>query len=165
MDLQTDILAYMDFTPIIKNPKTMDSRIFRLLPMDLKADLISKPISERMTYNPETNIFYVNFEGLQVLSNKDIDDIRVQAENILSPLGRKVNAIVNYDNFFILPDLADPYADMVKSLVSHYYDQVTRYTTSAFLRMKIGEGLKTRGMAPHIYESRAEAQERLRSSK
>jgi propionate CoA-transferase len=28
----------------------------------------------------------------------DVEDIRVQAEAILSPLGRKVNAIVNYDN-------------------------------------------------------------------
>ena len=61
-----------------------------------------------------TNMFYVNFEGLQVLSMKDIEDIRTQAEAILVPLGRKVNAIVNYDNFFILPDLSDAYVDMVK---------------------------------------------------
>jgi propionate CoA-transferase len=164
MDLEKDILAYMDFKPIIKHPKTMDPRIFRLPPMGLKTDLISRPISERMTYDPETNIFYVNFEGFQVLTTKDIEDIRTHAETILRPLGRKVDTIVNYDNFFILPDLSDGYVDMVKYLVSHYYENVTRYTTSAFLRMKIGEGLKTRGVAPHIYESREEARQELKGN-
>jgi propionate CoA-transferase len=165
MDLDKDILAYMDFKPIIINPKTMDERIFRTSPMELKTDLISRPISERMTYEPDTNVFFVNFEGLQVLTAKDIDDIRIQAEAILAPLSRKVDAIVNYDNFFILPDLADPYVDMVKHLTTRFYDRVTRYTTSAFLRMKIGEGLKTRGTAPHIYESREEARKGLKGNK
>jgi propionate CoA-transferase len=161
MDMERDILAYMDFKPIMKNLKIMDARIFKLPPMGLKTDLISKPMCERLIYDPADNMFYVNFEGLQVLSMKDIEDIQVQAEAILGPLGRKVNAIVNYDNFFILPDLADAYVDMVKSLVSRFYENVTRYTTSAFLRMKIGEGLKVRGVAPYIHESREEARKGL----
>ena len=163
VDLEKDILAYMDFKPIVKNPKTMDERIFRLPPMDLKTDLLSKPMSERMTYDPATNIFYVNFEGLQVRSMEDIEEIRTQAEAILVPLGRKVDAIVNYDNFFILPELVDAYVDMVKYMVSRFYEKVTRYTTSAFLRMKLGEGLKVRGFAPHVYESREEARKGLKS--
>ncbi|MHC1744515.1 MAG: acyl CoA:acetate/3-ketoacid CoA transferase [Syntrophobacteraceae bacterium] len=161
MDLEKDVLAYMDFNPVVKELKTMDARIFKLPPMGLKTDLISKPIAERLTYDPAENTFYVNFEGLQVLSLKDIEDIRVQAETVLGPLGRKVKAIVNYDNFFILPDLADAYVDMVKTLVARFYEEVTRYTTSAFLRMKIGEGLKERGVAPYIYESREEARKGL----
>jgi propionate CoA-transferase len=79
----------------------------------------------------------------------------------MGPLGRKVNAIVTYDNFSILPDLADAYVDMVKYVVSRFYENVTRYTTSAFLRMKVGDGLKERGLAPHIYESREEARKAL----
>jgi len=49
--------------------------------------------------------------------------------------------------------------------VSRFYEKVTRYTTSAFLRMKIGDGLNVRGMAPHIYESREEARKGLKGSK
>jgi len=162
VDLEKDILAYMDFKPIVKNLKKMDERIFRLPPMDLKKDLLSKPISERLIYDPATNIFFVNFEGLQILSAEDVEEIRVQAEAILGPLGRKVNAIVNYDNFYILPDLADAYVEMVKYIVSRFYENVTRYTTSAFLRMKLGEGLKARGLAPYVYESREEARKGLK---
>jgi propionate CoA-transferase len=162
VDLEKDILAYMDFKPIVKNPKMMDERIFRLPPMDLKTDLLSKPISERLKYDPVTKIFYVNFEGLQIRTKEDIEEIRTQTEAILGPLGRKVDAIVNYDNFSILPELVDDYADAVKYVVSRFYEKVTRYTTSAFLRMKLGDGLKARGFASHVYDSREEARKGLK---
>ena len=80
----------------------------------------------------------------------------------LSPLGRKVYAIVNYDNFEISPELVEPYAQMVKTVVDKYYTGVTRYTTSAFLRMKIGGALKQSGMTPDIYENREEAKNVLK---
>jgi propionate CoA-transferase len=163
VDLEKDILAYMEFRPVVKNPKMMDERIFRLPPMDLKTDLLSKPISERLKYDHATNIFYVNFEGLQIRSMKEIEEIRTQTEAILIPLGRRVDAIVNYDNFSILPELVDAYADAVKYIVSRFYENVTRYTTSAFLRMKLGDGLKARGFAPHVFESREDARKGLKA--
>jgi propionate CoA-transferase len=33
---------------------------------------------------------------------------------------------------------------------------LSRYTTSGFLGMKLGEALEKRGVAPHIFESAAE---------
>ena len=89
-------------------------------------------------------------------------DIKAAVENILAPLDHKVYTIVNYDDFDILPELVDEYTDMVKYLVDHYYSGVTRYTTSAFLRMKLGEALQQRDVAPHIYESSAEAKAALK---
>jgi propionate CoA-transferase len=72
-----------------------------------------------------------------------------------------VFAIVNYDNFSIPPDLLDAYIDMVKGIVDRYYSGVTRYTTTAFLRMKLGQSLEQRAVAPHIYESEDEARRHL----
>ena len=80
---------------------------------------------------------------------------------LLEPLGKKVFTIVNYDNFSIAPDLVDAYSGMVKRLVDRFYSGVTRYTTSTFLRMKIGDALHNRDVAPHIYESRGEAHRAL----
>ena len=40
IDLERDILALMDFKPIIKNPRLMDERIFALEPMGLENDFI-----------------------------------------------------------------------------------------------------------------------------
>ncbi|HOD36559.1 MAG TPA: CoA-transferase [Syntrophales bacterium] len=157
IDIEKDILAYMDFKPIIKNPRLMDERIFKMPPMGLKDDLLSIPINDRITYDPHTNVLFVNFEGLAVRSQKDIDAIKKRVEDVCRPLGKRVQTIVNYDNFSIVPELEDSYSSMVKYVVSEFYMSVTRYTTSAFLRMKLGDALKKRDLAPHIYETRDEA--------
>ncbi len=74
-------------------------------------------------------------------------------------------AIVNYDNFSITPELLQDYMDMVRDLVQRYYVGVTRYTTSAFLRARLGDALRERDLAPHIYETATEAAARLDPSK
>ncbi len=162
VDLERDILAHMDFTPIIhRPPRLMDGRIFRLAPMGLKDDLLRRPLAERLIYDPQKNLFFVNFEGHTIRTHADIEELRALIEARLAPLGHKVFTIVNYDNFTIFPELLDDYMDMVKGLVDRYYSGVTRYTTTAFLRMKLGESLELRDVAPHIYESEEEARRHL----
>jgi propionate CoA-transferase len=163
VDLEKDILAHMEFQPIVKDaPPLMDPRIFRSESMGLKADLLTLTLEERLTYDPKENLFFVNFEGYSIQSSSDVQRVKEAVERIVSPLGKKVYAIVNYDNFTILPDIVDEYTDMVKYLVDNFYSGVTRYTTSAFLRMKLGDALKRRDVAPHIYESSKEARRALR---
>lgn len=158
IDIEKDILPHMDFKPIL-NPslKVMDERIFRAEPMGLKEILLTIPLENRLIYDPAENLFFVNFEGYSVKSKEGVERIKEAVERILLPLQRKVYTIVNYDNFTILPDLVDEYAEMVKYLIDRYYSGVTRYTTSAFLRVKLGDALMKRDVAPHIYESPQEA--------
>ena len=47
---------------------------------------------------------------------------------------------------------------MVRTLADRFYSGVSRYTTSGFLRIKLGEALEKRGVAAHIFESAEEAQ-------
>ena len=163
VDLEKDILSQMDFKPIVEGQlPLMDERIFRLEPMGIKADLLTLTLEERLTYDPAENLFFVNFEGYAIRSLQDVKAVKEAVERIVSPLGQKVYTIVNYDNFTIMPDIVDEYTDMVKHLVDHFYSGVTRYTTSAFLRMKLGDALQKRDVAPHIYESSREAQQALR---
>ena len=103
-------------------------------------------------------MFFVNFERLSVHNRSEIRAIVKIVESKLAPLGHRVYAIVNYDNFSILPELLDEYSAAVRGLVDRFYSGVSRYTTSGFLRMKLGEALEKRGVAPHIFESAAEAQ-------
>jgi propionate CoA-transferase len=57
----------------------------------------------------------------------------------------------------------DEYSAAVRSLVDRFYSGVSRYTTSGFLRIKLGEALEKRGVAPHIFQSAAEAQSDFRN--
>ena len=161
VDLDKDILAHMDFKPIINDPKLMDARIFRPETMGLKDDLVRLPLEERLIYRPDDNLFFVNFEGFQIRSEEEIAQIHALVEARLASLGQKVPAIVNYDNFSILPELIPSYTEMVKNLMDRFYADVTRYTTSTFLRMKLGDALQQRNVAPHIYESEEEARRQL----
>jgi propionate CoA-transferase len=163
IDIEKDILQYMDFEPVIKGtPAFMDERIFSLEPMGLKEDLFAVSLEKRLVYDNRENLFFVNLEGYSIRTTEDIAAVRAAVVNVLDPVGHRVYAVVNYDNFSILPELVGPYSDMVKGLVNRYYTGVTRYTTSTFLRMKIGDALKERKMAPHIYESREEAEMALK---
>ena len=165
VDLEKDILALMDFRPTIKSsPRLMDARIFQPEPMGLKEDLLTLTLEERLTYDAVENLFFVNFEGYVVKTSQQVEDIKNAVVKIVAPLNQKVYTIVNYDNFTILPDFVDEYTDMVKFLVDNYYSGVTRYTTSTFLRMKLGDALKKRDVAPHIYESGDEARAALRKA-
>jgi len=157
IDMERDVLALMDFKPIInKDPQLMDPRIFQPQPMCLDNDLLSLPIEQRLTYHPEEDLFFVNFENLYIKSSEEIRKIRAIIESMLAPLGKKVNTIVNYDNFNIAPDLIDEYWDMVK-YVTQFYKSATRYTTSTFLRMKLGDELAKRDVVPHMYETKERA--------
>jgi propionate CoA-transferase len=162
VDLEKDVLAHVAFQPIIRGqPKLMDSRLFLDEPMGLKDDLLTVPFEARFVYDAERNMFFLNMEGVSLVTQDEVETIISQVEKRLTAIGKKVQMVVNYDNFFLSPDLTDVYISFVRGLAERYYASVTRYTTSSFLRLKLSEQLSNRGLAPHVYESRQEALEWL----
>ncbi len=158
IDIERDILARMHFTPIIRqDPQVMDQRIFLPTQMGLRAQLLEIPFEQRFTYDENDETLFINFEGLMIKNMDDVMRVKNTVDRIVRPIGKKIYAVVNYDNFGIMPDVLDDYTAVVDDLVREHYIKVTRYTTSAFLRMKLGESLERRGVAPHIYESVDEA--------
>jgi propionate CoA-transferase len=158
IDLEKDVLAHVGFTPIINGePALMDARIFLDEPMELKDELLTVPLEARFVYDAERNIFFINMEGMSVTTTEQAESITAEIDKRLAAVGKKVPVAVNYDNFYLAPDLADTYASVVRGLAEHYYDGVTRYTTSSFMRLKLSGHLSERGLAPHVYESRQEA--------
>lgn len=162
VDLQTDILALMEFDPIVTGtPSQMDPRIFRDEPMQLKKDLLFLSIDKRLSYDGQRNLFFVNFEGYSIKSRADIRQAEEKVREILAPLGHKVYTVVNYDNFHIDSELIPEYTEMIKRLSDDLYSGVTRYTTSTFLRAKLGDALLRFNITPHIYKTADEALEAL----
>jgi propionate CoA-transferase len=166
IDLERDVLAHMDFRPLIPaEPALMDERVFADAPMNLRAALLTLPFDERLTYDAEGNLFFVNFEGLTVRSHADIERIRAAVDHRLDAVGHKVYGVVNYDRFHIAPELVDEYIHMVKGLMERHYLDVTRYTSSTFLRLKLGEAMARRDLNPHLYASAVEAQGHLQTQR
>jgi propionate CoA-transferase len=140
----------------------MDAAIFADAPMGLRARLLLVPLPGRFAYDAEARTLYINFERLTIRTADDVAAVREQVESRLAPLGHRVYAVVNYDHFHLDPLVEDDWAAMVQNLVERHYLNVTRYSTSGFLRAKLGPALVARGVAPHIYESAEEARAHLR---
>ncbi len=138
IDLQTQVLDQMDFTPAIAEPPTiMDPRIFTDSLMGLQRQWNNRPLNERSHYDDKENRFYVDFGNLSLTATEQIDAICRAVVDTLSSLNQKVDAIVNYDRFQIDPELVNDYAAMVADLEQQFYSSVTRYNSSLFLRLKL----------------------------
>lgn len=158
IDIERDILPHMAFHPIIKDPRPMDARIFRPEPMGLKDTLLSIALLDRIAYQADRNLLFLNFQALKLRTPKDAQEVQDAVERKCREIGKKVDVIVNYDGFEIDEPAVEAYAQVVEHMVSNYYRSITRYTTSAFLRDKLGTAIQGRGLAPHIFETRAEAE-------
>jgi propionate CoA-transferase len=158
IDVERDILAHMDFTPIVEAPDEMDPRIFRDAPMGLEKVLLGeRDLADRIVYDPERSILFLNFEGMHIRTEQDIAAVQEAVEERCRKIGKRVAVIVNYAAYRIDDEVLDAYARMIRYMEENYYTTVTRYSTGAFLRMKLGDALTKRDVAPHIFETEEDA--------
>ena len=158
IDVEREVLAQMAFRPQIdRDLKTMDPRICLPKPMGLFATLLDLQLADRLSYDAERNTLFANFEGLAIRTPDDIQSVRRVFEALCQRIGRKVALVVNYDGFRLDEALADAYFEMVSELQAKYYSTAVRYTTSAFMRLKLGAELSARRSAAHVFETRDEA--------
>jgi len=163
IDLDQEVLALMDFTPEIKRPLgTMDPRIFRSEPMGLRKLLEERPLASRFEFDSQRELLFINFSGLVLRSEEDLAGIRRAVDQVCSPLGRRVRVVVDYDGFGVPAHLADGYAELVRELTERYYERVTRYTSSAFLRLKLGASLQAHQVEPELFDTQRHALESLK---
>jgi propionate CoA-transferase len=153
LDVERDVLAHMAFRPHVSSDlQTMDARIFLPEPMGLRSIMLEVPLEQRIRYDRPRKTLFINFEGYSVRNLEDVEHVRRQVAHVLRDVHEKVPTVVNYDNFSIMPETLDAYADMVKDLTEKYYAAVTRYSTSGFLRAKLGPDVANREVSPHIHE-------------
>jgi propionate CoA-transferase len=141
----------------VRDPILMDTRLFRQEPMGLEHILLGLALAERLSYDSSQNTIFLNFEGFHLRTLDDVELIRREMETRCRAIGKRVALIVNYDGFTLDPAASDAYFSLVAYLESRYYSTVSRYTTSAFMRFKLGAELAERALAPHVFETLSEA--------
>ena len=128
----------------------------------LREALLRVPLSQRFVLDPAQGIFFANFEGLVVRSIADVEAIRTRIEARLVGLDRQgARRSSTTTTSRSCPTCSTPTRTWCATSPSRHYSRVTRYTTSAFLRAKLGDALLERGVAPHIFESVADARKHL----
>jgi propionate CoA-transferase len=142
----------------------MDERIFREDNMNLEAELLNLSLPDRISYDATRNILFINLEGHYLRVREDIATLRDLLVSRCKKIGKRVGVFINYNSFRINENIVDDYADMDRYMLEHYYTTITRYATSAFMRMKLDRAFSERDIAPHVFERKEEAQAFLTSN-
>lgn len=144
VDLQKEVLDQMDFVPAIsRDLQTMDSDLFGQASMGLRERLLHIPLGERLFLDTANARMFADFSGMSLHNEADIWAIEEAVTALLQAYGHKVDAVINYDHFSVLPHLLEAYAGMAQRLTERYYKQVTRYGATGFLKARLGMGHPT----------------------
>jgi len=157
IDIERDILAQMDFRPLIDTPALMPAALFSAAPMDLRARLLDFDLGPRVSYDAAQELLFLNLSYLHVRRVEDIERIRQAVVARCREIGHRVATIVNYDGFQVDHDMADAYAQMTREMEAQYYSKVSRYASGAFRRMQL-ERLLAREETPPIFETEQQAE-------
>ena len=157
VDVERDILQHMPFEPVIKDAREMSEAIFRVERLGLQKMMSELSLDNRISYNPDTNMLFLDFSGMRLTTSEDVAQVRDAVETVLKPLGRRVDAIVNYDSFWSDPEISDEYLDAVKYIQSNYYNKASRFATNGFARIQLAKGLKEHKVHSAVVSTRMEA--------
>ncbi len=89
IDLERDILALMDFSPRVNDPRPMDARLFRAAAMGLEAMLLDRPLADRFTFDPARSMLFIDFAGYRVQRHEQVEAVRAQVEALVGRSGAR----------------------------------------------------------------------------
>ena len=161
IDPDRDILPLMDVAPVVQAPIAMDARIFTDAPMGLRAEMLEIPLSRRIHYDRDRKILFINLSRMSIRDPSDLAAVKSAVEAALAGLDHRVDVVVNYDMTRIDEVIQSDWTAMVSDLEDRLYARVTRYSSSAFLRRRLGETLSHRRRGT-IFDSEMAARAALR---
>ena len=155
IDIDGDILSLLPFTPTVDSPAQMDPSIFAPGRMGLRRKMLELNVRERITYDHPRNTVFMDYSGLHVRNPGDVREILEVVDGLLGSLAGRVKAVVNYDRFQLDETAVAAWADAVRHVQETYYldSEVTRHTTNAFMRLKLGTEFAKREIHSSIEES------------
>jgi propionate CoA-transferase len=85
-----------------------------------------------------------------------VEAVREEVARVITPLGDKVDAVINSDGCSIDPVITEAWFDMARDVQTRFYRTASRYSTSAFMRLMLGDAHHDRKTSPHVFDSAAE---------
>ena len=114
VDLERDVLARMGFRPrIAPDLRQMDAAIFTDAPLGL-AERSPRALDERVDYRADDDLVFIDFEGLTLSSLEQAEELAAFLGPRLHGLARRVNVVVNYDNFELAGAAAPRFFEMLR---------------------------------------------------
>lgn len=158
VDMAENVLDLLPFQVQVDRPARMATEFFRLGRMGLRDEILDLRMQDRLVYDARSNTVFMDYSGMHVRTSEDVDRIVAAVDDLLGPLSKRVNSVVNYDRFRLDEVAVDAYADAVSYVQETYYlpNGVTRHSTNAFTRLRLAAELSKRDLTPSMQEQAPE---------
>jgi propionate CoA-transferase len=103
----------------------------------------------------------VNFEGLRIITEEDLESLARFLDEKLSFIGKKVNVVVNYDNFELNQQVEAKFLKMVEYNTKKYFLTSTRYSSDPFYRQLLAKKFSSIHLEKTIFSSATSAIEKI----
>jgi propionate CoA-transferase len=117
--------------------------------------LLSRPLADRFSLDANRGIMFIDFAGYRMRSTREVEEVRAEVERRSAPLGRKIEAVIDYDGCSIDLAIAEAWFDMARDVQARFYEGDPLHD-QRLLRLKLGDALTRREMAPHVVETASE---------
>ena len=155
--IAVDVLPHMEFRPVIRNVLPMDPRLFREAAMGIRGEFLLKELKTRVVYDPARNLLRLNFNGLEIDSQEDIDNIRTVVEQACAAAGKPVNTVVNYNAFKVNDQLMGDYLKMGAEIIEAHYLRVARFTLNREDGARFADEFGQRRLPANLFASEEDA--------
>jgi propionate CoA-transferase len=165
IDLERDVLDRMAFRPAVADDlQLMDAALFAEPPLGLGR---RRPLTldDRVRFEPEENVLFVNLEGLSVDTLEEAEGIAAAMDDLMASVGRRFDVIVNYDAFHLAPEAAPRFWEMVRYHEERYFLTAVRHSSDPLVRRQLEEGLAGATIDGRVYRDLAEARAAQRGSR
>jgi propionate CoA-transferase len=132
IDIERDVLALMDFKPIIRqDPAPMDDRVFEAGLMRVRHELLYRPLASRFIYDQSRNLFLADLARMSISTSEDVDTLISSLSERLTSIGNPVHAIENYEGVTVDPMFLSALSESLGEIADQFYIDAARHTTSA----------------------------------
>ncbi|MDD4996563.1 MAG: hypothetical protein PHI99_00280, partial [Syntrophales bacterium] len=151
IDIEKDILAHMDFRPVMQDVKIMDPRIFRPSAMGIRKEFLKYDIRKRSGFLADQKTLFLNLKGLEAENTQDIEVIKEVIEQMCAEAGRKIKAVATYA-FDIDEELLEAYTAMGADIAREHHAVVSHFNNREELREKLGDAFVKRALESKEYK-------------
>ncbi len=153
IDIETDILAHMDFRPVMNDVKIMDARIFKPSAMGIRKEFLKYDIQKRSDLLTDQNTLFLNLKGLEAENIQDIEIVKEVIEQKCAEGGGKIKAVATYA-FDIDEELMDAYVEMGAYIAKNYHATVSQFGNREEMKEKLGDEFVKRALESKIHKPR-----------
>ena len=90
IDIERDILAHMQFRPDRARPAPMDAGCSGRSRWGWSRSCSASAMADRISFDPERNTLFVNYEGFAVRTTDDVELVRREVESRCRAIGQRI---------------------------------------------------------------------------